>query len=122
MARGGNKRGQEMQIVPRDSQCVKSGYKEVVAEKGEGSKGKSVSVCGLCICLVFKMRAPWGCLNADGKGLGERQRVKTGGRKDKRSGIQQILAELTNSCYISLLKMLRWKLINCTFPAKISKV
>ena len=70
MARGGNKRGQEMQIVPRDSQCVKSGYKEVVAGKGEGSKVKAVSVCGLC--LAFKMRAPWGCLSADGKGLGEK--------------------------------------------------
>lgn len=27
--------------------------------------------------MVFKMRAPCGCLNADGKGLGDRQRVKT---------------------------------------------
>lgn len=66
-----------MQTVRRDSQRVKFGCEGVVAEKEVGSKGKAVSVCGLFVWLVFKMRAPWGWLNADGKGLGERQRVKT---------------------------------------------
>ena len=68
------------------------------------------------------MRAPWGCLNADGKGLGDREGEDREDRKGKGLGIQQILVELTNSCYRSLLKILRLQLIHCTFPAKICRV
>lgn len=62
------------------------------------------------MCLVFKMRAPGGGSNTNGKVLGrEAEGEGRGERKGKRLGIQQILAELTNSCYKSLLKMLSLK-------------
>lgn len=84
---------------------VKPGCEGVV-DSWEGRKVALRRVfCGVFICLVFKIRAPWGA----GRGR----------RKDKILGIQQILAELTNSCYASLSKMLRSKLTNDSFPAEI---
>lgn len=79
--------------------------------------------CGAFMCLVFKMRAPWEDSNADGKCLRrEAEDEDRGERKGKRLGIQQILAELTNSCYKSWLKMLSLKWTNCMFPAKIGSL
>lgn len=43
-----------------------------VAGKEVGSKENSLSV-GALFVFFFKMRAPWGCLNAAETDLGERQ-------------------------------------------------
>ena len=61
------------------------GCKRVVTERKWGIRGRWFLFVDFFICLVFKMRAPWGCLKADGKGLGERQRVKTEEGKRKRN-------------------------------------
>lgn len=48
--------------------------------RGGSWEGREVAlkrVFCVVIALVFKTRAPPGCLTADGKGLGERQRVET---------------------------------------------